>query len=126
LRDHYDEIQGAGAEVVAIGTGDTRYAASFVNDERVPFLVLVDEDAAAARAASVRDASLARLLSPTGWPAGFRAFRSGVRQHRSGKRPTQLGATFVIGPGGQVRYAHLDEDASDHAPISEVTAALAG
>lgn len=124
MRDTYDEIRSAGADVVAIGTGDSRYAASFVEQERIPFLVLVDDDAAAARAASVRDASLLSLVSPMAWPAGLRAFRAGVRQHRSGKRPTQLGATFVIGPGDSLRYEHLDDDASDHAPLDEVLAAV--
>lgn len=124
MRDTYDDIRNAGADVVAIGTGDSRYAASFVEQERIPFLVLVDDDAAAARAASVRDSSLLRLVSPMSWPAGMRAFRAGVRQHRSGKRPTQLGATFVIGPGDDVRYEHLDDDAADHAPLGDVIAAL--
>jgi peroxiredoxin len=124
LRDTYDEIRSTGADVVAIGTGDARYAASFVDPERIPFLVLVDDDASAARAASVRDSSLLRLVSPMTWPAGMRAFRSGVRQPRSGKRPTQLGATFVIAPGDDVRYSHLDDDASDHAPLDDVMAVL--
>lgn len=124
MRDHYDEIRSRGADVVAIGTGDARYADDFIRQERVPFLVLVDDDAAAARAASVRSASLGSLLSPAGWPAGLKAFRAGARQHRSGKRPTQLGATFVLGPGDRVRLEHLDEDASDHAPVQDVLAAL--
>ncbi len=30
---------------------------------------------------------------------------------------TQLGATFVIGPGEQVRYEHVDDHSADHAPL---------
>jgi hypothetical protein len=38
---------------------------------------------------------------------------------------TQLGATFVVGPGPRVRYAHVDADSTDHAPIDDVLHALA-
>ena len=54
MRDHHDEITALGADVVAIGTGDQRYAEAVVREERQPFLVLVDDDAVAANAASVR------------------------------------------------------------------------
>ena len=40
--------------------------------------------------------------------------------------PHRLGATFVVGPGNVVRYEHLDELTSDHAPVDEVLGALAG
>jgi hypothetical protein len=39
---------------------------------------------------------------------------------------TQLGATFVVGPGDVVAYAHLDRDSTDHAPLDEVLAHLPG
>jgi hypothetical protein len=37
---------------------------------------------------------------------------------------TQLGATFVMGPGEQVRYEHVDAHTADHAPLDQVLAAL--
>lgn len=124
LRDNYPQIRDSGAELVAIGTGDQRYAAHFAKSESLTFPLLVDDDGVAARTASVRRANLAKLLSPTGAPAALRAFRSGARQGRSGPRQTQLGATFVLGAGDRVRYTHYDRDAADHAPIPEVLAAL--
>ncbi len=124
MRERYDEIRGQGAEVVAIGTGDTRYAARFVADEHVPFPVLVDDDAVAARAASVRKATPWGLFTPRSFPGSRRARKAGHRIHKSGKRVTQLGATFVVGPGDQVRYAHIDAHSADHAPLAEVFAAL--
>jgi hypothetical protein len=30
----------------------------------------------------------------------------------------------VLGPGSQIRYAHIDTHSADHAPLSEVLAAL--
>jgi peroxiredoxin len=125
LRERYEEITERGAEVVAVGTGDERYAARFVEDEDVPFPVLVDDDARAARAASVKRASPWGLFNPRSFPGARRARRAGHRIHKSGTRVTQLGATFVVGPGEQVRYEHVDAHTADHAPLDDVLGALA-
>jgi peroxiredoxin len=125
LARRYDEVRARGAEIVAVGTGDVRYARQFVLDERIPFLVLVDDDARAAAAASLTTASWWRLLHPSTWAATRETWRRGHRVHKAGKRVTQLGATFVVGPGERVRYAHLDPDSTRHAPLDDVVAALA-
>jgi peroxiredoxin len=125
LRGAYDEIRRRGAEVVAIGTGSVKHAAAFVSDEDVPFPVLVDDDARAARAASVRRVGFFRLLTDRRSRAGAkRAREAGHRIHKAGRRVTQLGATFVIGPGAHVRYEHLDDHSADHAPLDEVLRCL--
>jgi peroxiredoxin len=124
LRSIYSEITDRGADVVAVGTGDARYAQAFVAEEDVPFLVLLDEDGAAARFASVRKASLLSIAGPAVWAGTLRAWKGGHRQHKPGKRVTQLGATFVLGPGGVIRYEHLESDPSDHAPLKDVLDAL--
>jgi peroxiredoxin len=125
LRGIYDEIERRGAEVVAIGTGNVRYAASFVADEDVPFPVLVDDDARAARAASVPRIGFFQLITDRRSRAGAKRARAGGhRIHKAGRRVTQLGATFVLGPGAQLRYEHIDEHSADHAPLAEVIAAL--
>jgi peroxiredoxin len=125
LRGSYDDIRQRGAEVVAVGTGSVRHAAAFVADEDIPFPVLVDDDARAARAASVRRVGFFRLLTDRRSRAGAkRARAAGHKIHKAGRRVTQLGATFVIGPGAQVRYEHPDDHSADHAPIDEVLAAL--
>jgi AhpC/TSA antioxidant enzyme len=124
LRERYDEITEQGAEIVAVGTGDERYAARFVEEEKVPFPVLVDDDARAARAAAVKRTTPWGLLNPLIFPGARRARRAGHRIHKSGSRVTQLGATFVVGPGERVRYQHVDAHTSDHAPLDQVLAAL--
>ena len=126
MRDHYDEITSQGGEVVAIGTSDERYASRFVEDEKVPFPVLVDDDGFAASYAAVRRATPWGLFDPRSFPGARRAHRAGFRIHKSGARVTQLGATFVVGPGDVVRYEHVDEHTADHAPLAEVLAALPG
>ena len=113
-----------GARLVAIGTGDARYAKAFIADEKIDFLVLLDEDADAAEAASVRTGGWMQLAGPRTAAGVAKAAAAGKRQHRTGKRGRQLGATFVIGPGDIVRYEHLDRDVSDHAPIEDVLGAI--
>jgi peroxiredoxin len=126
LRDRNDEIVGLGARIVAIGTGDRRYAEAFARDERIPFLLLVDDDASAARAASVRTIDWFQLLHPRTWKATRETSKRGYHVHKSGRRVRQIGATFVIGRGDRVRYEHLDVDSTDHADIDEVLTALRG
>ena len=124
MRGHYDEIRGRGAEILAIGTGDVRYARAFAEDEHIPFPVLVDDDGRAARAASVRSSSFIGMFHPRTWTATRETWSRGFRFHRAGKRVTQLGATFVIAPGPKLVYEHLDADSTDHAPVAEVMAAV--
>ena len=126
MRDEYQDLRAKGAEVVAIGTGDQRYAAAFSADEHIPFPVLVDDGAAAAHAAGVRRVGMLRLLTDRrSWAGTRRARAAGHSVHKAGRRVTQLGATFVIGPGNQLRYEHIDEHSADHAALEEVLAAAA-
>jgi peroxiredoxin len=127
LREHYQDITDSKAEVVAVGTGDERYAKAFVEEERVPFPVLVDDGGEAADAASVRTISFLQLLfDPRALRGSRRAYSGGFRIHRSGKRVTQLGATYVIGPRSTVRYEHIDEHSADHAPLADVLRSVTG
>lgn len=125
MRGHEEEIHAKGAELVAIGTGDRRYAQAFVDDEQISFTVLLDEDGTAADVAELRRGGWMQLAGPATVSGALRATAAGHRQHRTGKRPRQLGATFVLGPGNVVRYEHIDGDVSDHAPIEEILDALA-
>ena len=124
MREHRGEITGLGAEIVAIGTGDRRYAEAFVRDERIPFPVLVDDDGVAAQAAALRTLNWFQLLHPRTWKATREGSKRGHHVHKAGRRVRQIGATFVIGTGDRVRYEHLDVDSTDHARIEEVVATL--
>ena len=127
MRGKYEDIRHSGAEVVAIGTGDRRYAEAFVREEDIPFPVLVDDGGGAAAAAAVKKVNFATLLfDPRSIGGAIRAHRDGYRIKKSGKRVTQLGATFVVGPGNVVRYAHVDRHTADHAPLMDVLAAIPG
>ena len=124
MRDAHDEIQALGGQVVAIGTGNADQARDFVEREHIPYPVLADDDARAAKAASIQRVGPFRLFAPASFPGGIRAWKAGHRIGASGRRVDQLGATFVVEPGPRLRYTHRDAHTADHAPLDEVLAAL--
>lgn len=124
MRSHHEEIRRRGAEIVAIGTGNPMYAKDFIQQFDIDFLVLIDADAEAANAANVRKGSRAQVMGPAAIMRGVKTFLGGGKQGRPGARILQLGATFVIEPGGRIRYEHYAQASSDNAPMGEVLAAL--
>lgn len=90
----------------------------------MPFPVLLDEDGVAAEIADMNSITAGKLITPGQIKAGIRSTLKGHRQHNAGRRPFQLGATFVIGPGNDLRYADYENYAGDHADLDEVIAAI--
>ena len=124
MRDRYTEICALGADVIAIGTGDQRYAAAFVDDENIPFAVFVDDDGAAARAAQVKVVPFLAMFKPGTWRATRETMKRGYKIHKAGKRVTQQGGTWIVGPDNRILFEHVDRDSTDHAPLDAVIAAL--
>jgi len=77
----------------------------FREESGITFPLLIDEDRRAYRAAGLRSASLLHIFRSDNAIARKRARAAGQRQHRLGKNPFQLGASFVFGPGDVDRYA---------------------
>lgn len=86
--------------------------------------MLLDEDGVAAEIADMKTFSATKLLSPSQIGAGIRSALKGHRQQNAGRRPFQLGATFVIGPGNVLKYADYEDFAGDHADLDAVIAAI--
>ena len=80
--------QGTGSGVTAIGTGGRRYAKAFIEDERVPFPVLLDEEGEAADIIETNQLNAFSLIRPAALLAGTRSLAGGNRQHNAGRRPT--------------------------------------
>lgn len=124
MRGHEDEIERQGAHIVAIGTGDLRYAQDFRDSQRLEFPVLVDEALESYRAVGTRKGRLTDSFKPAVIAAGLRATRVGARQGRTGKAPMVLGATHIIRPDGSVPFAWINEDFGDNPPTDTVLDAL--
>lgn len=90
----------------------------------MPFAVLLDEDGKAAGIVEMNRLGAVSLMRPKALFTGVRTFARGHHQHRTGPRPTQLGATLVIAPGDELIYIERESFAGDHADLNEVVAAL--
>ncbi len=88
--------------------------------------MLLDEDGTAAGIVGTKKAGVRTAFHPGQWAAGARSTIGGHRQRRAGKRPMQLGATLVIGPGDALHYADFEDYAGDHADIDEILEVLRG
>lgn len=95
-----------------------------MEDESVPFEVLLDEDGSAAEIAGTGTLSKASLVSPRQLVAGTKALLGGNRQRNPGRRPFQLGATLVVAPGNRLLYSDFEDFAGDHADLDEVLQVL--
>ncbi len=113
-----------GSGVTAIGTGGRRYAQAFIEDESFPFPVLLDGDGEAADIVDTNRMSIATLARPDALFAGARSLAGGNRQRKTGRRPTQLGATLVMAPGDELLYFERENFPGDHANLDDVLAVL--
>jgi len=109
-----------GAGVTAIGTGGQSYAQTFIEDESVPFPVLLDNDGVAADIVEMNALDVVSVLRPDALWKGARTLARGNRQHKTGRRPTQLGATLILGPGDELLYLDKESFVGDHADLNEV------
>jgi hypothetical protein len=125
LREHESEFKQAGATLAAIGLGDMNYARLFREETGISFPLLVDSERTAYQAAELKSANLLHLLRSENAQARGRAKRAGHRQHRLGKNPFQLGASFIFAPGNRDLFVHVSQTFGDNAVPAELLAVLA-
>lgn len=126
MREHESKFKQAGATLAAVGLGDLNYARLFREETGITFPLLVDTDRAAYQAAQLKSANLLHLLRKENAKARARAKRSGHRQHRLGKNPFQLGASFIFAPGNRDLYLHLSRTFGDNADPETLLSVLSG
>lgn len=126
LTAHAQEFLAAGARLVAIGLGDLAAAAAFRDETALPFPLLVDDERRAYRTVRLRRASPFQVLYPSVLRSRRRARAAGLRAHRWGRHPLQLGGSFVFAPGNVQRLAHINRTFADDAPPGALLAAVRG
>lgn len=109
---------------MAVGLGDVSYARHFREQTGITFPLLIDDKRQAYRTVGLRNANLLHLLRSDNAKARKRAKAIGVRQHRLGKDPFQLGGSFVFAPGNVDKFVHVSETFGDNAPVEQVLAAI--
>ncbi len=91
------------------------YARLFREETGITFPLLVDAERKTYQVAGLKSANLLHLLRGDNFRARARAKSAGHRQHKLGKDPFQLGASFVFAPGNRDVFAHLSETFGDNA-----------
>jgi AhpC/TSA antioxidant enzyme len=124
LRNHENEFKQAGATLAAIGLGDMNYARLFRDETGITFPLLVDAGRTAYKAAGLGSANLFHLFRRENVAARARAKAGGHRQHRLGKNPFQLGASFIFAPGNRDVFVHLSRTFGDNADPKVLLSAL--
>jgi hypothetical protein len=124
IRATRGEIEALGGGIAFVGNGTARAAAWFQQRFAPDSTVLTDPDLVSYKAIGARSGLLS-TLGPGAWGAGIRAFRSGARQSTTKGHAYQQGGLVVIAPRTKVLYQQISRAAGDHAPVSEVLAALA-
>lgn len=124
MRAHEQEFHAKGANLAAVGLGDSNYARLFREKTGITFPLLIDENRQAYKAIGLRNASLLHLLRRDNMQARKRAKAAGHKQHRLGKDPFQLGGSFVFAPGNVDRFVHLSETFGDNAAPEDLLRAV--
>ncbi len=125
LRDHVDEVRRRGAELVAVGNGKVSQAAAFAEEQELSFPLLTDPGRRAFRAAGLRRGVGATFSLGT-LRNSARSMKGGFRQGTVQGDAWQQGGTFVLAPGNQTLFAHIDREGGDHPDPAHWLAALPG
>jgi peroxiredoxin len=120
LRAASSEFEALGAQIVAIGTGGRQYAAAFVEEHEIPYRVLVDKHLTTHEMIGAKRGSPYGIFKPKVLAAAARAVLDGEMQGKTGPHPFVFGAAHVIAAGGLLRYAWLNDDYQDNAPVEEL------
>ncbi len=124
MREYEQQFREKGAKLVAIGLGDASYAKHFREQTGITFPLLIDDQRQAYGAIALKKANIFHLLRGDNARARKRAKAIGVRQHRLGKDPFQLGGSFVFVPGNVDRFTHVSETFGDNAQPETLLQAL--
>jgi peroxiredoxin len=124
LREHEGEFKRQGASLAAIGLGDFNYARLFRDETGITFPLLVDTEKKAYKALQLKSGNIFHILRRDNSEARARAKAAGFKQHRLGKDPFQLGASFVFAPGNRDLLIHLNRTFGDDADPQELLSAL--
>ncbi len=124
MRDHEQQLNDAGASIVAVGLGGRHYAHGFREQTGITFPLLIDKDRQAYGAVGLKSASLLHLARKDNFAARQRAKEGGHRQHRLGKDPLQLGGSFIFAPDDQDLFVHVSETFGDNAEVGSLLEVL--
>ena len=124
LRDVVADIRQKGAELIVIGNGTAKQAASFAAEREIDFPLLTDPGRRTYKAAGLRR-SVKDALSFKALGSAKRAMGDGHRQGATQGDPWQLGGAVVVAPGDEVLFRYISSHSGDHPDPRDLVASLA-
>lgn len=118
-----NEIEAAGAQLIAIGNGHAHWAQNFIEEQEVEFSVYVDP--------GLRSYEHFGMKRGLGEVATLKSIRHAARALGGGHRQSpvrgdglQNGGVVVTDANGNIVYKHVEQETGDLADLDEVIAAL--
>ena len=126
MADHYADLRGLGAEVVAVSFTPPKRVAAYLQVHPLPFPAVSDAERVAYRALSLERtswASFLRLNVIAGYlKLMFRGWKPQAAQ--KGADVLQLGGDFVIDAAGRLTYAYRSRVPTDRPTIGKLLEAV--
>ncbi len=122
MSGYRDQIEAAGASLLAIGNGSALMASDFVTTFEADFPVYTDPSRATYKLAGFKRTAL--FFGPRTFKHSRRATKAGFRQGRVAGDPWQQGGDVIVAPGDNLLYSRASSGPGDHAPLEELLAVL--
>ncbi|MDQ3779102.1 MAG: AhpC/TSA family protein [Chloroflexota bacterium] len=116
----FSRFTEARTSVTAIGQGTPDETATFIEEMRIPFVVLSDPHRKAYTASGAVWGGARSFLSPTTLGSFMKSVLRGARFGRVVGDPRHLGGTFLIDRQGIIHYAKRSERAGDYPTTDEL------
>ncbi len=123
MRDAKDEIEAQGAKLIIIGSGLPMHAEGFADKYALKDTVFTDPKLGLYKVFGMTR-GVGKTLGFGALKSGLRAYKEGHRQKGTQGDPWQQGGTLVVNTKGELTYEYISKEAGDHAPMSQVLAAL--
>ena len=123
LMEIKNDVEANGAKIVIIGSGTPEQAKNYATDFKVDLDIYVDKSLQTYNAFSLKRGFFKTL----GWKSlkcGVRAIQSGFHQGLSAGDLWQQGGVFVLSPGKQIVYQHVEQYAGEPLEKDEVLQAI--
>jgi peroxiredoxin len=117
------KIEGAGGQLVVVGSGTPNFVRGFREQTGFEGQVLCDPSVSTYREAGMKRGFFT-VINPVVAARGLASMARGFRQGRVQGDPYQEGGVLVVRPPGELVYKQVSKSAGDHPPAAEVIAAL--
>jgi hypothetical protein len=123
MSGYKEQIEAAGASLLAVGNGSALMASDFVESFEVDFPVYTDPSRATYKLVGFKRTAL--FFGPRTYKHNRRATKAGFRQGRVAGDPWQQGGDVIVAPGDNVLYCRASSGPGDHASLEELLSVLA-